>query len=124
MSLKPGSISALLANHYESDNKAKANERRLAKQDEEKAKMAQKHLNKAVKFNIAMKEPLAKSAVELEQNIKALDHKNGICVTYFKRQFDARITRAAAVEYSYDALPARFSSAHTKKLVKRDATRQ
>jgi hypothetical protein len=63
ISLKPGSISALiLANNYESD-KAKANERRLAKQVEEKATMARKHLNKAVKFNIAVEEPLAKSAV-------------------------------------------------------------
>ncbi len=77
--MKPGSISALLANNYESD-KAKANERRLAKEVEEKATMARKHLNKAVKFNIAVEEPLAKSAVVLEQNLKALDHKKGICV--------------------------------------------
>ena len=117
ISLKPGTISALLANHFESD-KAKANERRLAKQDEEKAKMAQKHLNKAVRFNIAVEEPLAKTAVVLEQNLKALDHKKGICIAYLKRQFDARITRAEAADYSYDALPARFRSAHTKKLVK------
>jgi hypothetical protein len=93
ISLKPGTISALLANHFESD-KAKANERRLAKQDEEKAKMAQKHLNKAVRFIIAMEEPLAKTAVVLEQNLKALDHKKVICIAYLKRQFDARITRA------------------------------
>jgi hypothetical protein len=53
VSLKPGTISALLANNYESD-KAKANERLLASQDEEKAKIAQKHLNKAVKFNTAV----------------------------------------------------------------------
>ena len=115
--LKPGSISALLANHYESD-KAKANERRLAKEAEEKAKMAQKHLNKAVKFNKAVEEPLAKSAVVLEQNLEAMDHKKGICIAYLKRQFDARITRAEAAEYTYDVLPARFRSPHTNKLVK------
>lgn len=116
-SLQPDSISALLAINYECD-KAKAKERRLAKEEEEKATMAQKHLNKSIRFNKAVEEPLAKSAVVLEQNLKALDHKKGICIAYLKRQFDARITRAEAAEYSYDVLPARFRSTHTKKLVK------
>ena len=111
--LKPGSISELLANNFDSD-KQKAHDRRLTKEAEEKAKMAKKHLNKAVKFNIAVEEPLAKTAMEIHQNLKAMDHKKGICLAYLKRQFDARITRAEAEAYSYDSLPIRFRSAHTK----------
>jgi hypothetical protein len=115
--LKPGSISELLANNFDSD-KQKAHDRRLTKEAEEKAKMAKKHLNKAVKFNIAVEEPLAKTSMEINQNLKAMDHKKGIRLAYLKRQFDARITRAEAEAYSYDSLPVRFRSAHTKKLVK------
>ena len=77
--LKLGSTSELLANNFESD-KLKANERRLAKEAEEKAKMAKKHLNKAVQFNIAVEEPLAKSMVELHQNLKAMEYRKGVCV--------------------------------------------
>ena len=77
--LKPGSISELLAKNFESD-KLKANERRLAKEAEEKAKMAKKHLNKAVKFNLAVEEPLGKSTLELHQNLKAMEYRKGVCV--------------------------------------------
>jgi hypothetical protein len=80
--------------------------------------MAKKHQTKAVKFNVAVEEPLAKTAMELHQNLKAMDHKKGKCLAYLKRQFNARITRAEADAYSYDSLPVRFRSSHTKKLVK------
>jgi hypothetical protein len=118
VALKPGSISELLANHFESD-KLKANERRLAKEAEEKAKMAKRHLNKSVKFNVAVEEPLAKTAGELRQHLQAMDNKKGVCVAYLKRQFDARLTRAEADAYSYESLSERFRSPHTQKLVKK-----
>ena len=97
--LKPGSISELLATNFASD-KQKANDRRLAKEAEENAKMAKEDLNKSVKINVAAEEPLAKTAMELHQNLKAMDHKKGICLAYLQRQFDARITGAEADAYS------------------------
>jgi hypothetical protein len=104
--LKPGTISELLTTNFEND-KQKVNDRRLAKEAEEKAKMAKKHLNKSVKFNVAVEEPFAKTAMELHA-----------WLILIKRQFDARITRAEADAYSYDSLPVRFRSSHTKKLAK------
>jgi hypothetical protein len=74
--LKPDSISELLATNFESD-KLKANDRRLAKETEEKVKMEKKHLNKSVKFNIAVEEPLAQTAVELHQNLKSYGSQKG-----------------------------------------------
>ena len=50
---KPGSIIELLTNKYESD-KLREKERRLAKEENDKAKMAKKHLNKSIKFNISV----------------------------------------------------------------------
>jgi hypothetical protein len=47
-----------------------------------------------------------------------MDYKKGICVSYLKRQFDARMTRAEAENYDYTGIPARFRSEHTGKLVK------
>ena len=114
---KPGSITELLTNKYESD-KLRETERRLARGEEDKAKMAKKHLNKSIKFNISAEEPLAQTATELDLNLKAMDNKRGVCLAYLKRQFDARLTRAEAEEYTYDAVPSRFRSAHTNKLVK------
>jgi hypothetical protein len=114
---KPGSITELLITKYETD-KVKEKERRLARDAEEKAKMAKKHLNKSIKFNISVEEPLAKTPEDLELNMQALDNKKGVCLSYLKRQFDARLTRAAAEEYTYDSLPSRYRSAHTTKLVK------
>jgi hypothetical protein len=80
--------------------------------------MAKKHLNKSIKFNISVEEPLANTPAQLNLNLEALDHKRSVCLAYLKRQFDARITRAEAEDYTYDTLPARFRSGHTKKLVK------
>ena len=114
---KPGSISELLTLKYEGD-KEKSKLRRLAKEEEEKAAMAKKHLNKSIKFNISVEEPLAKTAADLHLHLKSLDHKKGVCLAFLKRQFDARITRAEAEGYNYDTLPLRFRSLHTKKLVK------
>ena len=114
---KPGSITELLTTKYESD-KQRETERRLARGEEDKAKMAKKHLNKSIKFNISAEEPLAQTATELDLNLKAMDNKRGVCLAYLKRQFDARLTRAEAEEYTYDAVPSRFRSAHTNKLVK------
>ncbi len=101
---------------YEGD-KEKAYQSRLAKEEEEKAAMAKKHLNKSIKFNISVEEPLAKTVAELHLHLKSLDHKKGVCLAFLKRQFDARITRAEAESYNYDTLPLRFRSVHTKKLV-------
>ena len=80
--------------------------------------MAKKHLNKSIKFNISVEEPLAKTAADLHLHLKSLDHKKGVCLAFLKRQFDARITRAEAEGYNYDTLPLRYRSVHTKKLVK------
>jgi hypothetical protein len=77
--VKPGTITELLAQKYESDRVAE-NERRLGKEAEEKAKMAKKHLNKAVKFNMAAEEALARTSMELEQHLKAMDYKKGVCL--------------------------------------------
>jgi hypothetical protein len=116
--VKPGTITELLTQNYESKRVAE-HERRLAKEEEEKTKMAKKHLNKAVKFKMAAEEPLARTSLELEQHLKAMDYKKGVCIAYLKRQFDARTTRADLEEYTYDTLPNRFRSAHTKQLVKK-----
>jgi hypothetical protein len=114
---KPGSISELLTMKYEGD-KEKSYQRWLAKEEEDKAAMAKKHLNKSIKFNISVEEPLAKTAADLHLHLKSLDHKKGVCLAFLKRQFDARITRTEAEGYNYDTLPLRFRSVHTKKLVK------
>ncbi len=63
--------------------------------------MAKKHLNKSIKFNISVEEPLAKTPAELDLNLQALRHKKGVCLAYLKRQFDARLTRAEAEDYTY-----------------------
>ena len=77
--VKPGTITELLAHKYES-NRVAENERRLAKEEEEKTKMAKKHLNKAVKFNMAAEEPLARTSLDLQQHLKAMDYKKGVCI--------------------------------------------
>ena len=100
-------------------NKVLAHELRLANEIEEKAKMAKQHLRKAIKFNVAVEEPMATTTLLLHAQLKAMDYKKkGVCLSYLKRQFDARMTRAEADNYTYDELPPRFRSPHTGKLVK------
>ncbi len=65
---KPGSISELLTMKYEGD-KEKSYQRWLAKEEEDKAAMAKKHLNKSIKFNISVEEPLAKTAADLHLHL-------------------------------------------------------
>ena len=71
---KPGSITELLITKYESD-KVKEKDRRLARDAEEKAKMAKKHLNKSIKFKISVEEPLARTPEDLVLNMQALGKK-------------------------------------------------
>ena len=120
-SRKPGGIVVLLGNVYNRD-KLLSKELRLQHQETEKAKMAKKHLNKAIKFNKAVEEPLAMTVLLLQTELKAMDYKKAVCLAYLKRQFDARVTRAEADDYNYDDLPARFRSAHTGKVVKTSPT--
>jgi hypothetical protein len=114
---KPGGITVLVTTAFAQD-KILANELRLANEVEEKARMAKQHLKKAIKFNVAAEEPLATTSILLHAQLKAMDYKKGVCMAYLKRQFDARLTRAEADNYSYDDLPARFRSQHTGKLMK------
>ncbi len=99
-------------------DKVLSQELQLENEEREKTKMAKKHLNKAIKFNKAVEEPLATTGLLLQTQLKAMDYKKAVCLAYLKRQFDARLTRAEADNYNYDKLPARFRSAHTGKLVK------
>ena len=118
---KPGGVVVLLKDVYKRDQLL-SKELRLANEDKEKARMAQKHLNKAIKFNMAVEEPLATTGLLLQTHLKSMDYKKAVCLAYLKRQFDARLIRAEADEYTYDELPARFRSPHTGKLVKNPPT--
>ncbi len=62
----------------------------------------------AIKFNVAVEEPLATTTLLLHAQLKAMDYKKGVCLSYLKRQFDARMTRAEADNYTYDELSTRF----------------
>jgi hypothetical protein len=99
-------------------NKVLSHELRLANEIEERAKLAKQHLRKAIKFNVAVEEPLATTTLLLHAQLKAMDYKKGVCLSYLKRQFHARMTRAEANNYTYDELSTRFRSPHTGKLVK------
>ena len=114
---KPGAVTTLLQEAYERD-KVLAGELRLQNEENEKAKMARKHINKAIKFNNAVEEPLTKTIELLHVELQSMEYKRGVCVAFLKRQFDARLTRAESDEYNYDTVPARFRSLHTNKLVK------
>ncbi len=114
---KPGALVLLLKTAYQSD-KVLDRELRLANEENEKARMAKKHLNKAIKFNNAVEEPLAMTVLLFQTELKAMDYKKAVCLAYLKRQFDARVIRAEADGYNYDGIPARFRSVHTGKLVK------
>jgi hypothetical protein len=119
--IKPGGVFVLLKAVYKRDQLL-SKELRLANEDKEKARMAQKHLNKAIKFNLAFEEPLATTVLLLQTHLKSMDNKKAVSLAYLKRQFDARLIRAEADEYTYDELPARFRSPHTGKLVKNPPT--
>ena len=114
----PGGLVVLLNAVYER-NKVLAHELRLANEEREKARMAKRHLNKAIKFNNAVEETLATSKQLLAAQLASMDNKKAVCLAYLKRQFDARLTRAVADDYNYDDIPARFRSSHTGKLVKK-----
>ena len=96
---KPGGITVLVTTAFAQD-KILANELRLANEVEEKARMAKQHLKKAIKFNVAAEEPLATTSILLHAQLKAMDYKKGVCMAYLKRQFDVRLTRAEADNYS------------------------
>jgi hypothetical protein len=114
---KPGAVTVMVKAAFEHD-KLMAKKLRLANVEEEKAKKAKQHLKKAIKFNVNVEEPLAATSILLQAHLKAMDYKKGVCLAYLKRQFDGRMTRAEADNYSYDVLPDRFRSQHTGKLVK------
>ena len=114
---RPGAVTTLLQEAYARD-KLLAGELRRLNEVNEKAKMARKHINKAIKFNNAVEEPLTKTIELIHVELQSMDYKRGVCVAYLKREFDARITRAESDEYNYDVVPARFRSLHTNKLVK------
>ncbi len=116
--VRPGAVTTLLQAAYVRD-KALAEDLRIQTEEDEKAKMARKHLNKAIKFNKAVEEPLATTVLLLQTQLKSMDYKKAVCLAYLKRQFDARLTRAEADNYTYDESPARFRSSHTGKLVKK-----
>ena len=61
---KPGAITVLVQNAFQ-QNKVLSHELRLANEIEERAKMAKQHLRKAIKFNVAVEEPLATTALLL-----------------------------------------------------------
>ena len=115
--VKPGAVTTLLQDAYARD-KVLSEELRLQNEENEKAKMARKHMNKAIKFNKAVEEPLSKTIEILHLQLQSMEYKKVVCVAYLKRQFDARLTRAESDEYNYDAIPGRFRSIHTNKLVK------
>ena len=115
---KPGAITMLVRTAFEHD-KVLAKELRLANEVEEKSKKAKQHLNKAIKFNVNVEEPLATTSLLLHAQLKAMDYKKGVCLAYLKRQFDARMTRAEGDNYTYETIPARYRSLHTGKLVKK-----
>ncbi len=115
--VRPGAVTTLLQDAYERD-KVLAKELRLQNEENDKAKMARKQMNKAIKFNNAVEKPSTKTIEILHLQLQSMDYKRGVCVAYLKRQFDARLTRAESDQYNYDAIPARFRSLHTNKLVK------
>ena len=71
---KPGGVVVLLKDVYKRDQLL-SKELRLANEDKEKARMAQKHLNKAIKFNMAVEEPLANTVLQLQTQLKSMDNK-------------------------------------------------
>jgi hypothetical protein len=114
----PGAITMLVRTAFEHD-KVLAKELRLANEVEEKAKKAKQHFKKAIKFNVNVEEPLAATSILLHAQLKAMDYKKGVCLAYLKCQFDARMTRAEADNYSYEMPPDCYRSRHTGKLVKK-----
>ncbi len=74
---KPGAITVLAQTAFQ-QNKVLAHELRLANEIEEKAKMVKQHLRKAIKFNVAVEEPMATTTLLLHAQLKAMDYKKGV----------------------------------------------
>jgi hypothetical protein len=83
-------------------------DRRATKRLEEEEEAFRKIAKKGVKFNNALKEPLAQTVGEFLAHMKAMGNAVGLSKDYLKRQFNGRLMRADKDAYAYPSIGVKF----------------
>ncbi len=98
-------------------NTARADARRETKRKEEEEAATRKVAKKAVKFNNALKEPLAPTVGDVLAHLKALGNGVGVSKDYLKRQLHARLMRADNDGFTYPSIGGKYrTQSKTKKI--------
>jgi hypothetical protein len=111
--VKVGKVTAKLDAIF-TTNTTRADARRAKKKEDEIAAETRRIQKKGIKFNLNVEEPLAATIGDLLAHMKAMDNAVGVSKDYLKRQFNARMMRAANDAFNYPSIGPEYR-AKTKK---------
>ena len=101
--VKVGKVTAKLDAIF-TTNTTRADARRAKKKEDEIAAETRRIQKKGIKFNLNVEEPLAATIGDLLAHMKAMDNAVGVSKDYLKRQFNARMMRAANDAFNYPSI--------------------